>query len=156
MSQPVVLYDGSCGLCHRSVKFLLRHERDAELMFAPLQGPTATALRAQYPEIPTDLDTVVLVEGGHARLRSKAILYISHHLRAPWSWAYAMRWLPAVIGDLSYREIELRRANSRASRARPARRPNASPTFGYGPMWRIVATVSSCRVSMAMVMARPG
>ncbi len=105
MSQPVVLYDGSCGLCHRSVKFLLRHERDAELMFAPLQGPTATALRAQYPEIPTDLDTVVLVEGGHARLRSKAILYISHHLRAPWSWAYAMRWLPAVIGDLSYRVI---------------------------------------------------
>ncbi len=105
LSQPIVLYDGSCGLCHRSVKFLLRHERDAELLFAPLQGPTAAALRAQYPEIPTDLDTVVLVEGGHARLRSKAFWYVSHHLRAPWSWAYALRWFPAMVGDLSYRVI---------------------------------------------------
>ncbi|CAN5141235.1 thiol-disulfide oxidoreductase DCC family protein [soil metagenome] len=103
--KPIVLYDGSCGLCHRSVKFLLRHERDAELLFAPLQGPTAAALRLEYPEIPTNLDTVVLVEAGHARLRSKAILHVAHHLRAPWSWAYAMRWFPAVIGDLSYRLI---------------------------------------------------
>jgi predicted DCC family thiol-disulfide oxidoreductase YuxK len=100
---PIVLYDGSCGLCHRAVKFLLRHERDTELMFAPLQGPTAAALRVQFPEIPTHLDTVVLVEAGRAWLRSKAFLYVSHHLRGPWSWAYEMRWFPAVIGDLAYR-----------------------------------------------------
>jgi predicted DCC family thiol-disulfide oxidoreductase YuxK len=103
--KPVVLYDGSCGLCHGSVRFLLRHERDAELMFAPLQGATAAALRAQYPEIPTDLDSVVLVEDGRARLRSEAFLHASRHLRAPWRWAYAMRWIPAVLGDLAYRAV---------------------------------------------------
>ncbi len=105
LNRAIVLYDGSCGLCHRSVKFLLRHERDPDLMFAPLQGSTAAALRAQYPEIPTNLDTVVLVEDGHARLRSKAILYVSRHLSAPWRWMYAVRWFPAVIGDLGYRVI---------------------------------------------------
>ncbi len=37
---PTVLYDGECGLCHRSVKFLLKRDRH-QLWYAPLQGETA-------------------------------------------------------------------------------------------------------------------
>ena len=102
---PIVLYDGTCGLCHRSVQWLLRHERDHDVQFAPLQGETAATLRAQFPEIPTTLETVVLVEDGHARLRSMAFLYVSRHLRAPWRWAYAWRWLPGFVLDLGYRLV---------------------------------------------------
>ena len=102
---PIVLYDGTCGLCHKSVQWLLRHERDHEVQFAPLQGETAATLRARFPEIPTTLETVVLVEDGRARLRSKAFLYVSRHLRAPWRWAYAWRWLPGFVLDLGYRLV---------------------------------------------------
>ncbi len=102
---PVILYDGTCGLCHRSVQWILRHERDHELAFAPLQGETAAELRAQHGEIPETLESVVLVEDGRVRLRSKAFLYSARHLRAPWRWAYALRWLPAFVLDLGYRVI---------------------------------------------------
>ena len=61
---PIVLYDGECGLCHRSVKFILDHEADHELRFAPLQGEVAAELRAILPTIPANVDTVVLVTGG--------------------------------------------------------------------------------------------
>ncbi|HEY1555058.1 MAG TPA: DCC1-like thiol-disulfide oxidoreductase family protein [Kofleriaceae bacterium] len=105
MAAPLVLYDGTCGLCHRSVQFILRHERDHELRFAPLQGATAAALRARFPEIPTTLESVVLIDGDRARLRSKAFLYTARHLRAPWRWAYRVRWLPAFVLDLGYRFI---------------------------------------------------
>ena len=47
----------------------------------------------------------MLVEDGHARLRSKAFLYVSRHLRAPWRWAYAWRWLPGFVLDLGYRLV---------------------------------------------------
>jgi predicted DCC family thiol-disulfide oxidoreductase YuxK len=104
-ASPVVLYDGTCGLCHRSVQWILRHERDRELVFAPLQGDTATALRARYREIPDELESVVLVAGGRVHLRSKAFLYAARHLRAPWRWAWAMRWFPAFVLDLGYRVI---------------------------------------------------
>ena len=103
--EPVILYDGTCGLCHRSVQWILRHERDHELSFAPLQGATAAALRVRFPEIPQTLESVVLVADGRARLRSKAFLYTARHLRAPWRWAYALRWLPALVLDLGYRVI---------------------------------------------------
>lgn len=104
-SGPVVLYDGTCGLCHKSVQWILRHERDHAIQFAPLQGETAEQLRGEFPEIPRSLESVVLVEAGRARLRSKAFMYISRHLRAPWSWGYGLRWLPAFLLDLGYRLI---------------------------------------------------
>ena len=100
-----MLYDGTCGLCHKSVQWILRHERDGAIQFAPLQGDTAEQLRSQFPEIPRTLESVVLVEGGRARLRSKAFLHVSRHLRAPWRWGYAVRWLPAFLLDLGYRFI---------------------------------------------------
>ncbi len=102
---PIVLYDGTCGLCHKSVQWLLRHERDHDVQFAPLQGETAAKLREEFPEIPGTLETIVLVEDGHARLRSKAFLYAARHLTAPWRWAYAWRWLPGFVLDLGYRLI---------------------------------------------------
>lgn len=100
-----MLYDGTCGLCHKSVRWLLNHERDHDLQFAPLQGETAAALRARHREIPETLESVVLVDGDRVRLRSKAFMYLARHLRAPWRWGYAVRWLPGFLLDLGYRVI---------------------------------------------------
>jgi predicted DCC family thiol-disulfide oxidoreductase YuxK len=105
MAAPIVLYDGTCGLCSKSVRFILRHERDHELMFAPLQGETAADLRAKFPRIPHTLESVVLVDGERAHLRSKAFLHVARHLRAPWRWGYAVRWIPGFLLDLGYRLI---------------------------------------------------
>jgi len=102
---PLVLYDGTCGLCARSVRWILRHEADHELRFAPLQGETTDALRARYPEIPQTVDTVILIAGGKAHLRSKAFLYLARHLRAPWRWAYVVRWFPGFVLNVGYRLI---------------------------------------------------
>ena len=101
---PVVLYDGECGLCHRSVKFLLARDR-GQLWYAPLQGETAAELRARHPEIPKTLESVVLVDDERVHLRSKAFLYGAKYLTRPWRWAYHVRWLPAFVLDLGYRLI---------------------------------------------------
>lgn len=44
MPEHVVLYDGSCVLCHRGVRALMALDTDQRLHFAPLQGSTAKAL----------------------------------------------------------------------------------------------------------------
>lgn len=98
---PIVLYDGVCGLCHHSVKFLLKRDQ-SQLWYAPLQGETAAQLRAEHPQIPETLESVVLVDGGKAYLRSKAILHVTKYLTRPWRWAYHFRWLPAFLLDLAY------------------------------------------------------
>lgn len=102
---PVVLYDGVCGLCAKSVRWILRHERDRALRFAPLQGATAAACRAHHNIIPVQIGTVVYVDGGRAYLRSKAVLHLAKHLRAPWRWLHAFRWFPGFLLDLPYRVV---------------------------------------------------
>lgn len=102
---PIVLYDGVCGLCASSVRWILHHERDRDLRFAALQGETAAALRERYPAIPTTLESVVYIDGARAHLRSKAFLHMAKHFTRPWRWAYGLRWFPGFILDLGYRVI---------------------------------------------------
>lgn len=104
-TSPLVLYDGTCGMCSKLVVWLLAHEADAALVFAPLQGETAAAARAAYANIPPTIDTVVLVTDGRAFLRSQAALRLCRHLRAPWRWLYGLRWIPALLLDPAYRLV---------------------------------------------------
>jgi len=101
----LVLYDGVCGFCDASVRWLLVHDRHRRLRYAPLQGPTAAALRARYHEMPHDIDTVCFLEGGGLRLRSDAAFAIVRHLPAPWSWLGAFAVLPRPLTDWAYRRV---------------------------------------------------
>ena len=102
---PLILYDGTCGLCTKAVQWILRHERDHEILFAPLQGATAALARQRHPHIPVTLESVVYIADGRAHLRSKALLHATRHLNAPWRWAYPLRVLPGFVLDLGYRVI---------------------------------------------------
>src|SRR6476661_1217687 len=59
---PILLYDGSCGLCAQSVQFVLRHEaRSQRLRFATLQGPHGAAALKSNPGLAA-VDSVVWLE----------------------------------------------------------------------------------------------
>ena len=103
LPEHVLLYDGVCGFCDSAVQWILDHEGDHRLHYAALQGETAARLRAQYPDIPADIDTVVYIADGKAYLRTKAFLQLSRHLTRPWRAAYHLRWVPAFLLDLGYR-----------------------------------------------------
>src|SRR5215468_7406206 len=103
----LVLYDGVCGFCTRSVQRLIAADPDGRLHFAPLQGTTAAALRERHPEIPDDIDTIVYVEttdGGECvSLRSEAIFRIYAALEVKSRLMSWLRLLPRSCTDLGYR-----------------------------------------------------
>ncbi len=101
----LVLYDGVCGFCNASVQWLVAHDRAGRLRYAPLQGSTAAALRARLPEIPSDIDTIVFIEGGEVLLRSRAAFRIVRQLPAPWGWLGATAVLPTFLTDAGYRLV---------------------------------------------------
>jgi len=102
----LVLFDGVCGFCDRAVRWLLAHDREARLYFAPLQGETAALLRARHPEIPEALDTLVYVEakadGERVHLRSEAVFRVLFELPAPWRRLAWLRCLPRSLTDWAY------------------------------------------------------
>jgi predicted DCC family thiol-disulfide oxidoreductase YuxK len=80
---PIVLYDGVCGLCDRSVQLILRNDRRGRFRFATLQSEGGRALLEHFGLQPEALDSVVLVEGGRAWRRSRAALHIARRMDGP-------------------------------------------------------------------------
>jgi predicted DCC family thiol-disulfide oxidoreductase YuxK len=105
MSAPLVLYDGLCGFCDASVQWVLQHDRDGVFRFAPLQGETAATMRARFPQIPSDVDTIVLVDDDGAWLRSAAVFRICARLPGAWRGLSWLGVLPGFLTDLGYRFV---------------------------------------------------
>jgi len=56
---PILFFDGECGVCTRTVRFLLhRDKRRRSLRFASLQGNTARELLGAHPEL-ADVDSLI-------------------------------------------------------------------------------------------------
>lgn len=98
----MLLFDGACHLCQRSVRFVLRHERAPAILFAALQSDTGRALLRDLGMPPDFLSSLVFFEEGRTFTRSEAALRLARHLRAPWSWLQVMRALPRVLRDPIY------------------------------------------------------
>jgi predicted DCC family thiol-disulfide oxidoreductase YuxK len=99
---PLVLYDGTCGLCNRSVQLILRHDRRGRFRFAALQSEVGRQLLSRHG-LPVDrLDTVVLVEDGRAFTRSTAALRIARGMDAPWPAVWPLALVPRPVRDLCY------------------------------------------------------
>jgi predicted DCC family thiol-disulfide oxidoreductase YuxK len=108
MSEPshgVVLFDGTCGFCEASVRFIARRDRDDYFRFAPSQWPQAQAAMARHGLTREAARSLVLIEGDQVYLRSTASLRIA--ARLPWPWR-AAKWLlpvPLPIRDFGYRIV---------------------------------------------------
>ena len=106
----LVLFDGVCGLCDKSVQWLLEHDPEGKLRFAPLQGETAEAVLARHPNLPAKLDSIIFVEQGDggeekAYARSRAVFHIVRHLGGAWRALAVFRFFPAFLTDIGYRFI---------------------------------------------------
>lgn len=66
----LVLFDGVCGLCDRTIQMLLEEDRSQVLKFAPLQGSTAAQVFMKHPEIKKSPESLIFVKDfGEARER---------------------------------------------------------------------------------------
>ncbi len=109
--QPVLLFDGECGLCNAAVRLLLREDPSARLHFAPLQSPLGQAyLRIQ--NLPTtDFDSIVFVPDwanpspGQFRLRTDGVLAACAEIGGVWRALSALRVLPRFLRDPLYKLV---------------------------------------------------
>ncbi len=99
-----VFYDGHCGLCHRSVRFILAEDRAGDAFeFAINGGPVFLgrldeATRRWVPD-----SVVVLTGDGRVLVRSAAFLEILGRLGGWWRVVgWLLRPIPRVVMDTAY------------------------------------------------------
>jgi predicted DCC family thiol-disulfide oxidoreductase YuxK len=106
-SNPIVLYDGVCGLCNGAVQFLLKRDRHDRLRFASLQSDFAAALLKRHGVDHQDLDTVYVVlnsgEANEALLaKSDAFLQLAKVIGGVWGIARFEKIIPRPIRNWLY------------------------------------------------------
>ncbi len=100
--EALVLFDGDCAMCNASVWFVLDRDRAARFRFAPLASPMGVELRQRHGL--EHIDSIILVEGDRAWVRSGAALRILRHLPR-WRLLYALVIVPRFIRDVVYRLV---------------------------------------------------
>ena len=111
ISNPIILYDGVCGLCNRLIQFVLKRDRNDRFRFAALQSEFAGDVLRRHGVNPALLDTVYLLlnySQPDERLasRSDAGIQILAELGGVWrALASVGQFLPRWIRDKTYNLI---------------------------------------------------
>lgn len=103
-SEETIFYDGECGLCHRSVRFVLAEDTAARFVYAPLSSEAFAPHRPRASELG---DTMVLVRGdGTLASRSDAWIEILAALGGGWRvLGESFRVLPRKLRDAVYDQV---------------------------------------------------
>jgi predicted DCC family thiol-disulfide oxidoreductase YuxK len=110
-SNPIVLYDGVCGLCNRLVQFVLKNDRNDVFRFASLQSKLAEQILVRHRLRSESLETVyVVLDYGLAEervlSRLQAVVYVLQQLGGPLAYVSAiLRVLPAPVQNFLYRLV---------------------------------------------------
>ena len=104
MAGGIILFDGTCAFCERSVRFIATHD-NGYFKFGASQNAEGRALLAKYGTSREATRSLVLIEDGEISLRSAAVLKIARRLTAPWRWAAVFLLLPPPIRDAVYRVV---------------------------------------------------
>jgi predicted DCC family thiol-disulfide oxidoreductase YuxK len=111
----LVIFDGHCGFCNRSVRWFLRKDREDRMRFVASESPLVTGLLVRYglgaQGAELGLNTIVVVRdagGENERVftRSEAAREMLKELPQPWRAAgVVLGWIPRAVRDLGYRVI---------------------------------------------------
>ena len=106
---PLLVYDGDCAFCARSVQFILRFDRRRTVRFAARDGVHGTAVRTRHPAL-ASVDSLLWVDGLGAgevvRTHSDAALAAARYLGGVWGVLAALgRVVPRPVRDTVYRII---------------------------------------------------
>jgi len=104
MAGGIILFDGTCAFCERSVRFIATRD-NGYFKFGASQNPEGVALLAKYGTSREAARSLILIEGDEISLRSTAVLRIARRMTAPWRWAAVFLLVPRPIRDAAYRVV---------------------------------------------------
>jgi predicted DCC family thiol-disulfide oxidoreductase YuxK len=101
-SQAVIVYDGDCVFCSRSMAWIAAHDARRRVRFTACTSPTGSALMREHGVDPLDPSTFLLLLDGRAYVRSEAMLRIAGVLDPVARPLAALRLVPPPIRNAIY------------------------------------------------------
>jgi predicted DCC family thiol-disulfide oxidoreductase YuxK len=107
-SNPIILYDGTCGFCDRTVQFILKRDSRDQFRFAALQSEFAPPVLKRHGVSTEVLESICLVldyglPTERIQMRSTAVISILRRLGTFWrASAVLFSIVPLPLRDWGY------------------------------------------------------
>lgn len=103
----ILLYDGECNVCDKSVQFVLKRDKKDLFRFASLQSSFGQNVLKKHKKNLSDLDTMYLIENYATETeklhkKSSAVLHVLKNLQFPWKILTIGLIIPTFLRDFLY------------------------------------------------------
>lgn len=105
MKEKIILFDGVCNLCNKSVQFVIEHDEQNYFKFASLQSNFGQTFLKENKLNQTNFDSIIYIEDDKYYTKSSAALKIAKHLDKNISWLNYFSVVPKPIRDFFYNII---------------------------------------------------
>lgn len=101
----IILYDGTCAFCEKSVRFIAARDPQGYFRFGASQSTRGAELLEQFGGASESARSIILIEDGQIFIRSTATLRIAGRLTFPWPLAGILLVVPRSLRDIAYRMV---------------------------------------------------
>jgi predicted DCC family thiol-disulfide oxidoreductase YuxK len=98
----IILFDGVCNFCNRTVNIILVHDKSCIYQFAPSQSAIAFEIAKEFGLDQQAFNTVMYIEGDHIFTKTAAIIKISSNLTGWPSLFSLLKFIPKQVADFFY------------------------------------------------------
>ncbi|MEY3619893.1 MAG: hypothetical protein RLZZ391_259, partial [Bacteroidota bacterium] len=100
--QRIILFDGVCNFCNRTIGIIIKHDKADKFHFAQLQSDFAKELLLKKGLSQNELNSVILIEGDQLYIKSDAAIRIAHQLKGWPRCFYYTKWIPKAMRNFFY------------------------------------------------------
>lgn len=104
----IILFDGECMFCQRSVQFIIKRDPKKHFQFTSLQSDNGQQIIKQV-NAPESIDSLIVVQNDNYYTMSSAVLFICKYLRGFWKLLYVLIFTPKPLRDLVYNFVSSHR-----------------------------------------------
>jgi predicted DCC family thiol-disulfide oxidoreductase YuxK len=108
-NRTILFYDGECGFCSRTIRFILKNECSNELYFSSLQDDFAILFLAEFGIKSVSSNTLYLFENGKLYNKSRAAMKLIPYLKRPFGLLKMLYIFPRFFRDFVYNRIAANR-----------------------------------------------
>ena len=94
---PIILFDGVCNFCNRTVNIIIKHDKSAKFQFAASQSIGGIGVLQKFNLNQTLAASVILIDNDKVYTKTDAVVQIAKHLKGWPRLFIGLKFIPKFI-----------------------------------------------------------
>ena len=99
---PIILFDGVCNFCNRTVNIILKYDQDAHFQFAASQSIGGIGVLQKFNLNQTSSASVILIDNDKVYTKTDAVIQVATYLKGWPRLFMGLKYISKPIRDFGY------------------------------------------------------